>query len=79
MYNISKKLVLFSFDEMLFLVWDHMARREKLRHKMTENKSKTIQIMKKKYDRDVQIKIFVSEQYVFLRNTNLIYDKNISK
>ena len=56
-----------------------MTRREKLRHKVTENKSKTIQIMKKKYDRDVQIKIFVSEQYVFLRDTNLIYDKNISR
>ena len=56
-----------------------MARRKELRHKVTENKSKAIQIMKKKYDRDVQIKIFVSEQYVFFRDINLIYDKNISR
>ena len=79
MYNILKKLILFSFDEMLSFVWNHMTRRKKLRYKMTENKNKAIQIMKKKYDRDVQIKIFVFEQYVFLRNINLIYDKNISK
>ena len=79
MYNISKKLILSSSDEMLPLVWNHITRRKKLRHKMTENKSKTIQIMKKRYDRDVQAKIFVSEQYVFFRNINLIYDKNIPR
>ena len=79
MYNISKKLILFSFDEMLSFVWNHMARRKELRHKITENKSKTMQIMKKRYDRDVQTKIFVFDQYVFFRNINLIYDKNISK
>ena len=56
-----------------------MIRREKIRHEIIENKSKTMQIMKKRYDRDVQIKIFVFDQYVFFRNINLIYDKNISK
>ena len=79
MYNISKKLILPSFDEMFPLMWDHMARQKKIRHEMTENKNKAMQIMKKRYDRDVQTKTFVFDQYVFLRNTNLIYDKNIPR
>ena len=33
--------------------------------------------MKKKYDRNVQLKIFVIDQYVFFRNNNLIFDKNV--
>ena len=33
--------------------------------------------MKKRYDRNVQFKIFVIDQYVFFRNNNLIFDKNI--
>lgn len=79
MYNIPEKLVLPSPDEMLPLVWDHMARREELRHKVTENKSKAVQTMKERYDRGVQAKTFVPGQYVFLRDTNLIYDKNIPR
>ena len=39
--------------------------------------TKTKQRIKKRYDRNVTSKKIVSKQFVFFKNVNLIYDKNV--
>ena len=77
--QLFEKIVLFNFDEMLSLMWNHMTRREKIRKNVIERTSKTKQRMKKRYDREIKLKLFVLDQYVFLRDINLIFDKNVSR
>ena len=54
-----------------------MTRREKIRKNVIERTSKTKQRMKKRYDREIKLKLFVFDQYVFFRDINLIFDKNV--
>ena len=77
--QLFEKIVLSSLDEMLSLMWNHMTRREKIRRNVIKRISKTKQRMKKRYDREVKFKLFVFDQYVFLRDINLIFDKNVSR
>lgn len=79
MMKYPEKIVLPTAEEMLPLVWDHMARREEIRKEVITRKSKANQRMKERYDRGVQPKVFVAGQYVFLRDTNLTYDKNVPR
>ena len=74
-----EKIVLPSEEEMMPLVWDHMARREEAQQKVIDRTTKAKQRMKERYDRGVQPKIFVTGQYVFLRDNNLIFDKNVPR
>ena len=73
----SKKIVLSFEKKMMFLIWNHMIKKEKIQQKIIDRITKIKQRMKKKYNRNVQFKIFVIDQYVFFRNNNLIFDKNV--
>ena len=54
-----------------------MIKREKIRKNVIKRISKTKQRMKKRYDREIKLKLFVFDQYVFFRDINLIFDKNV--
>ena len=56
-----------------------MTKRKEFRRKIITRIFETKQKMKKRYDREIQSKLFVFDQYVFLRDINLIYDKNVSR
>ena len=75
--QLFEKIVLSNFDEMLSLMWNHMIKREKIRKNVIKRISKTKQRMKKRYDREIKLKLFVFDQYVFFRDINLIFDKNV--
>ena len=75
--QLFEKIVLFNFDEMLSLIWNHIIKREKIRKNVIKRISKTKQRIKKRYDREIKFKLFVFDQYVFFRNINFIFDKNV--
>ena len=76
---IPEKVVLPSAEDMMPLVWDHMARREEQRKDVVQRTRKAKQRMKERYDRGVIPREFTPGQFVFLRDTNLIYDKNVPR
>ena len=55
----SKKIVLSFEKKMMFLIWNHMIKKKIIQQKIIDRIIKTKQRMKKKYDRNVQLKIFV--------------------
>ena len=75
--TISKKMILSSTKKMLFFVWNHMIKKKKIKRNVVIRITKTKQRMKKRYDRNVTLRKFVSKQFVFLKNINFIYDKNV--
>ena len=54
-----------------------MARREKIHRNVIKRMTKIKQRMKKRYDREIKFKLFVFDQYVFFRDINFIFDKNV--
>lgn len=76
-FQLFEKIMLFNFDEMLSLIWNHIIKREKIRKNVIKRISKIKQRIKKRYDREIKSKLFVSNQYVFFRDTNMIFDKNV--
>ena len=70
--------MLFNLDEMLSLIWNHMTKREKIYRNVIKRMTKIKQRIKKRYDREIKFKLFVFDQYVFFRNINFIFDKNVS-
>ena len=73
---LSDKIVLSTVEEMLPYVWNHMTRREQIHQDVIQRTRKSKQRMKARYDKEINIKMFISDQYVFLLNTNSIFAKN---
>ena len=74
---ISKKIVLLISKKMLFLMWDYMIRRKKRHQNVVKRIIHAKQRMKERYDKKITSREFVFGQFVFFRNINMIYDKNI--
>ena len=53
-----------------------MTRREQIRQNVIQRMQKSKQRMKVRYDKEVNVKMFTFDQYVFLLNINLIFKKN---
>ena len=73
------KIILFSVEKMLSLVWNHMTKREQIRQNVIQRMQKSKQRMKVRYDKEVNVKMFTFNQYVFLLNINFIFKKNTSR
>ena len=75
--QLFEKIMFFNFDEMLSLIWNHMIKREKIHKNVIKRMTKIKQRIKKRYDREIKFKLFVFDQYVFFRDINFIFDKNV--
>ena len=73
------KIVLFIVEKMLSYVWNHMTRRKQIHQNVIQRTRKSKQQMKTRYDKKVNIKMFIFDQYVFLLNINSIFAKNTSR
>ena len=70
------KIIFSNVEKMLSFVWNHMIKRKQIRQNVIQRMQKSKQRMKVRYDKKVNVKMFTSDQYVFLLNINLIFKKN---
>ena len=73
------KIILSIVEEMLLYVWNHMIKRKQIHQNVIQRTRKSKQRMKIRYDKKINIKMFIFDQYVFLLNINSIFAKNTSR